>query len=240
MRGVPALGGVRSPAGSRRVLTVRRTLKSTRVCASHHQPMKQARLLLLAALVVTLGSCQTTPEDLEARDVVRLMALGQGATVADIGAGDGKFTVALARRLGSRVRVVATELGHARLSILWNGVQRGGTGNVSVIEGTATDTNLPAESCDAIIVRRTYHHFMQPAEMARSLFRTLRPGGRLVMIEQPLIRFKQVPKDVPAVRGGDGIMPEVLIEELTAAGLRHERTVEHFDRTLYLVLLRKP
>jgi hypothetical protein len=62
----------------------------------------------------------------------------------------------------------------------------------------------------------------------------------LLVIEQPLVRFQQIPKDVPAVRGGDGIMPAVLIEEMTAAGFHHERTVDPFDRALDLVLMRKP
>jgi ubiquinone/menaquinone biosynthesis C-methylase UbiE len=187
-----------------------------------------------------LGSCRADPDDLEASEVARLLALHAGATVADIGAGDGKFTVALAGRLGHGVRVTATELGRPAILTLWKGVQRGGAGNVSVVEGTATDTNLPAESCDAIIVRRTYHHFMQPAEMAASLFRTLRPGGQLIVIEQPFVRLPTVAGSVPARRGGDGIMPVVLIDELTAAGFRHERTVDPFVLQLYLVVMRRP
>jgi ubiquinone/menaquinone biosynthesis C-methylase UbiE len=206
----------------------------------YHQPVKQVRSLLPVLLVLTLGSCRTAPEDLEAGEVASLLALHNGATVADIGAGDGKFTVALADRLDRGVRVVATELGRPAILALWKGVQRGGAGNVSVVEGTAVDTNLPADSCNALVVRRTYHHFMQPAEMAASLFRTLRPGGQLIIIEQPLVRLRPDPTSVPAVRGGDGIMPEALIEELTAAGFRHERTVDPFVRQLYLVVMRKP
>jgi ubiquinone/menaquinone biosynthesis C-methylase UbiE len=217
----------------------RRTGRDTRPMY-HHRAVKQARSLLPVLLIVTLGSCRTDPEELEARDVARLLSLHDGATVADIGAGNGKFTVALAGRLGSGVHVVATELGRPALLTLWKGVQAGGTGNVSVVEGTATDTHLPAGSCDAIIVRRTYHHFMQPAEMAASLFRTLRPGARLIMIEQPFVRVPAVAASAPARRGGDGIMPSVLIEELAAAGFRHERTVDPFARQLYLVVMRKP
>jgi ubiquinone/menaquinone biosynthesis C-methylase UbiE len=206
----------------------------------YHRPMKQARSLAAVLLAVTLGSCRTDPEELEASEVARLLTVHNGATVADIGAGNGKFTVALAGRLGRDGRVIATELGRPALLTLWKGVERGGAGNVSVVEGTAVDTNLPAESCDAILVRRTYHHFMRPAKMAASLFRTLRPGGQLIMIEQPLVPLRPVPASLPAVRSGDGIMPAALIEELTAAGFRHERTVDPFVRQLYLVVMRKP
>jgi len=205
----------------------------------YHPAVRQARSLLPVLLVFILGSCHTDPEELEASEVARLLSLHEGATVADIGAGNGKFTVALAGRLGPDVRVVATELGRSALLTLWKGVQAGGAGKISVVEGTATDTSLPAGSCDAIIVRRTYHHFMQPAEMAASLFRTLRPGARLIMIEQPFARLPTVAGSVPARHGGDGIMPAVLIEELAAAGFRHERTVDPFVRQLYLVVMRK-
>jgi ubiquinone/menaquinone biosynthesis C-methylase UbiE len=206
----------------------------------YHRPVKQARSLASVLLLLTLGSCRTDPEGLEASEVARLLTLHSGATVADIGAGNGKFTVALAGRLGRDGRVIATELGRPALLTLWTGVQRSGAGNVSVVEGTAVDTNLPAESCDAILVRRTYHHFMQPAKMAASLFRTLRPGGQLIMIEQPLVPLRPFPASLPTVRSGDGIMPAALIEELTAAGFRHERTVDPFVRQLYLVVMRKP
>jgi hypothetical protein len=70
--------------------------------------------------------------------------------------------------------------------------------------------------------------------------RRRRITGRLFVIEQPLVRLKPLPSDVPAIRGGDGIMADVLIAELQAAGFRHERTVDSFSRELYLVVMRKP
>lgn len=194
----------------------------------------------LLVLVLALGGCQSSPERLEAAQVARLLHLNSGATVADIGAGNGHFTAALADALGSGVRVTATELGRPAVTTLWNGLRRDGAGGVRVVEGTATDTSLGAESCDAIVLRRTSHHFMQPAEMAASLFRTLRSGGRLVLIEQPLSKIRPIPRGVPAMRGGDGIDPPVLIAELTAAGFRHERTQNPFSLQLYLVVMRKP
>jgi ubiquinone/menaquinone biosynthesis C-methylase UbiE len=206
----------------------------------YHRQVKPARSVLPVLLALMLGSCRTDPEDLEAREVARLLSLPDGATVADIGAGDGKFTVAIAVRLGRGRRVVATELGRPAALTLWKGIQRGGAGNVSVVEGTATDSGLSAGSCDAIIVRRPYHHFLQPAGMARSLFRTLRPGGQLIVIEQPFVRLPPVAGSGATTPGGDGIMAVALIEELTAAGFRHERTVDPFVRQLYLVVMRKP
>jgi ubiquinone/menaquinone biosynthesis C-methylase UbiE len=194
-------------------------------------------LLLLGAL---LAACQSDPYATEASDLVRLMALPTGATAAEIGAGDGRFTAALARRLGPGVRVVATELGRANVVALWKGLQAAAASNVTVVEGTRADAGLPAVSCDAIVLRRAYHHFQQPFEMAASLFRVLRPGGRLFLIEQPVVRLSPVPNDLPAFRRGDGITPPQLITEMSAAGFLHERTVAPFSQQLYLVVMVKP
>lgn len=60
-----------------------------------------------------------------------------------------------------------------------------------------------------------------------------------MVIERP-VRLPSVAGSVPTTRAGDGIMAPALIEELTVAGLRHERTVDPFVRQLYLVLMRKP
>jgi ubiquinone/menaquinone biosynthesis C-methylase UbiE len=122
------------------------------------------------------------------------------------------------------------------MSVLADGIKSMGASNVKAVQGALTDTNLPDGSCDAIIVRLTYHHFSQPAEMAASLFRTLRPDGTLLMIEMPLVRM---PNGDP-----DGIMPAVLLEQLQEAGFLHQRTVDPFNLAfaspLYLMVLRKP
>jgi hypothetical protein len=76
--------------------------------------------------------------------------------------------------------------------------------------------------------------------MAASLFRTLRPGGRLFLIEQPLVRMNPAPSGLPSTRDGDGIARPQLVAELSAAGFRHERTVDPFSRQLYLVVMVRP
>jgi ubiquinone/menaquinone biosynthesis C-methylase UbiE len=206
----------------------------------YHPPVESCRVRTLLLIAALLAACRSDPNATEARELARLMALPAGATAADIGAGDGRFTAALAARLGPEVRLVATELGHQNVSALWKGLQAAAAGNVTVVEGATADTGLSAGSCDAIVLRRTYHHFQQRLEMAASLFRTLRPGGRLFLIEQPLVRPDPATSGLPATRGGDGIMRPQLVAELSTAGFRHERTVEPFSRQLYLVVMVKP
>jgi ubiquinone/menaquinone biosynthesis C-methylase UbiE len=167
----------------------------------------------------------------EAPQIARMLEDLKAETVAEIGAGFGAFTAFLAKQVNSTVRITATEL-LAQIPNLSKGLEKQGASNVKVVVGAPESTNLPDNSCDAIIVRNTYHHFDQPAAMAASLFRTLRRGGTLFMIEWPRVQMR--------TGEWDGIMPTVLIEQLQRAGFIHQRTVDPFDKPLYLVVMRKP
>jgi predicted methyltransferase len=118
--------------------------------------------------------------------------------------------------------------------------RQAGAANVSVVEGAEQDTALRDGSCDAIILRQTYHHFMHPKEMTASLFRSLRPGGLLAVIEHEPYSMGHPLTDVLPSRGGDGIRPAMLMEELSAAGFRHVRTISRWSSGLYMVLMQKP
>lgn len=153
-----------------------------RLLTLHWSHVRVPRLLQLGTVMLCFAvtACRNDPMTAEADSLASLMALPDGAKVADVGAGDGRFTVELSRHLGRRVRITATELGRQSVLHLWRRANKAGAGNVSVAEGAA------------------------------SLFRTLRPGGRLFVIEQPLVHLESAPRDVPARRGGDGISPSRL------------------------------
>jgi ubiquinone/menaquinone biosynthesis C-methylase UbiE len=55
-----------------------------------------------------------------------------------------------------------------------------------VVEGGLAQTNLPDECCDAVFMRHVYHHFGDPPAMNASLFRSLKPGGRLAWTSRPI------------------------------------------------------
>src|SRR5205807_1082756 len=99
-------------------------------------------------------------------------------------------------------------------------------GNVIVVESKEAETNLPAGCCDAIFLRRVYHHLTKPAEFDASLARSLKAGGRLAIIDfAPRAGLEPV-EGVPSNRAGHGIPEKMVIEELSAAGLKVEKIVE--------------
>ena len=101
-------------------------------------------------------------------------------------------------------------------------------------------TNLPAGCCDAIFLRRVYHHLVKPVEFDRDLVRALKPGGRLAIIDFAARAGLEPVEGVPSNRGGHGIPEKVVIEELTAAGLHVEKTDENWPEGSYCVLGVKP
>ena len=198
----------------------------------------------LGAQQTALTEAQLKAAEVEVPQLVELLELKPGMTVADVGAGFGAWTMRFSRSIGPQGRVYATDLGAAQLAALRDVVKRDQLANVTVLEGATANTNLPALCCDAILVRDAYHHFTQPDEMIRSLAASLKPGGRLAVIDFPPRANSEVPSGVRANRGGHGVPPEVVQAEVGAV-LKHVRTIQTWapdsqPASLYLVLFRKP
>jgi predicted methyltransferase len=182
--------------------------------------MRVAGLLALLFLATfTPPPALADEPDEEIRLLSLWLALAPGKTVADIGAGDGEYAIALAEYVRPSGTVYATELEQEQRDEIAEAVQEAGATNIEVRAAQIESTGLPAGSCDAALVRDVYHHFTEPEKMAESLFETIRPGGRLVVVDFPPTRWLSfwTPEGTPD-RGGHGIEPETLIRELEAAG----------------------
>jgi ubiquinone/menaquinone biosynthesis C-methylase UbiE len=204
---------------------------------------KKKRLLLGLAIVAVAAVTSLSYAQADAADEIKrlaaLMEWKPGAVVADIGAGDGRYTWAALEHLGASGRVFATEIDAQKLAALRAEVKKRNLQNVTVVESAGADTNLAAGCCDAIFLRRVYHHLTKPAEFDAKLVRSLKPGGRLAIIEFPPRRGLEPVEGVPSNRGGHGIPQKVVIEELTAAGLQVENVVNDWPENSYCVLFVK-
>src|SRR5207245_11001902 len=106
------------------------------------------------------------------------MAWKPGTTVADIGAGDGKYSFAAAERLGASGKVYATEIDKKKLEELRAEVRKRKLQNVVVVDSKEADTNLPAGWCEAIFLRHVYHHLTKPAEAEANIDQSLKAATR--------------------------------------------------------------
>ncbi len=199
------------------------------------------KAVLLSALCCLL---MVPPVAADERDrIAEVLEIEEGSVVADVGAGRGAWSVDLARRVGATGRVYATEIDPARLRDIERAVAAAGLRSVTVIEGSATDTKLPAQCCDAILLRLVYHHITDPHAMDRSMFASLRPGGLILVIDfepgAPAAPTNALP-GVPEARGGHGTPVDQVIEEMTANGFALVRRIEDWSYRDYAMLFRRP
>jgi SAM-dependent methyltransferase len=165
-----------------------------------------------------------------------------GAVVAEIGAGNGKLTVLAAHRVGRKGRVYTTELDPDHLAHLEELAAK--NRNITAVKAGEADTNLPPGCCDSIFMRLVYHHLTKPAEIGASLFRSLKPGGRVAVINEEPLEGSSIPEGVPKNRVGHGIPQKILISELTAAGfveesIHNEWPSRDASHLMYCVVFRK-
>jgi len=147
---------------------------------------------------------------------LRLLEVQRGSVVADIGAGSGYYATRLARLVGPDGRVYANDIQPAMLDILRARIERERLSNIELVLGTPTDPRLPRASVDLAILVDVYHEFSAPQVMLRRIRESLKPGGRLVLLEY---------------RGEDPKVPILPAHKMTVAQARTEVEAEGFALT---------
>jgi SAM-dependent methyltransferase len=163
----------------------------------------------------------------EAETVLRLLQIGPGSRVADIGAGDGYYVAALAARVGATGMVYGEDIEPRYLRLLRDRVADEGWKNVQVIEGTAGDPKLPPTSIDVALMIHMYHEISSPFELLHRLAPAFRAGGRLAIL------------DVDGPTDRHGTPPRLLVCELQAMGYLRVRREEMADGA-YLMIFSAP
>lgn len=148
----------------------------------------------------------------EAEEVMRLAAIAPGMSVADIGAGEGYYTVRLSPIVGRRGRVLAEDIVPETRDRLAQRVQRENLDNVAVKLGNPADPMLPAASFDRIFLVHMYHEVTEPYEFLWNLRQGLKPDGQVIVVDS----------DRPVKR--HGMPPQLLACEFAALGLAPART----------------
>lgn len=119
----------------------------------------------------------------EANDIMNKAGVESGMTVADIGAGEGYYTVRLAKRVGPQGRVLAQDIMAEVIDALGQRINRENWDNVSVKLGTPDDPKLPANSFDRIFLVHMYHEIEEPYAFLWNLHPALKPDGEVIVVD---------------------------------------------------------
>jgi ubiquinone/menaquinone biosynthesis C-methylase UbiE len=144
----------------------------------------------------------------EANTVMDLAKIHPGTTVADIGAGDGYYTIRLAARVGKEGRVLAQDIDRGALERLGQRVEREKLDNVSIKSGLPDDPKLPANSFDRVFMVHMYHEVAEPYAFLWRMSAALKQGGQVIVVD----------RDRPTDQ--HGIPPLLLQCEFEAVGFR--------------------
>lgn len=148
-------------------------------------------------------------------EVMDALGIAEGSVVADVGAGGGWFTIRLARRVGPNGKVYAEDIQHEMLEAIRRRVEREGLSKrVEPKPGTAVDPGLPPGVLDAALIVDTYHEMDQPVALLKNLARSLKPNGRIGIVNFT----KEGGGPGPAME--ERVDPERVIRDASAAGLR--------------------
>jgi len=162
----------------------------------------------------------------EAEAVIAFAGVAPGMSVADIGAGEGYYTVRLSRAVGPRGRVLAEDIVPATRDRLALRVNREDLGNVAVLLGRPEDPKLPKSSFDRIFLVHMYHEVDRPYEFLWHLRQGLKPDGLVVVVDA----------DRPVKR--HGTPPALLDCEFARLGLERIRETRLEPGDAYIALFR--
>lgn len=144
--------------------------------------------------------------------VMKFLGIAPGSAVADLGAGTGYFTVHLAHVVGSAGRVYAVDIEPSLIEHLTDRARRNGLSQVTALLAEPSDPRLPAGALDLIFVCDTWHHIDDRVSYLRRLAATLKPGGRVAIVDY---RDGDLPVGPPR---GHKLSREAVLEEFTQGG----------------------
>jgi SAM-dependent methyltransferase len=162
------------------------------------------------------------------------LKIAKGSIVADIGAGVGYMSWRLAGRVGPSGKVYANDIQPQMLDQLRKNMQDRHITNVVPVLGEPDNPKLPHGQLDLVLMVDVYHEFAQPQAMLRHIRESLKPDGRVVLLEY---------------RGEDPAVPilplhkmtvEQVKAELDPEGFRFERAIETLPRQHLLIFTKKP
>lgn len=165
-------------------------------------------------------------------EALELLQLHAGMTVADVGAGTGFMSLKMARLVGPTGKVYANDIQPQMLEKLRANSRRENISNVETVLGKIDDPRLPMGRMDLVLLVDVYHEFSEPQAMLDRIRESLKPDGRLVLLEYR----KEDPK-IPILEEHKMSVADVKTE-VEAEGYRLDKVIEKLPRQ-HIIIFRK-
>lgn len=197
--------------------------------------MLKKGILALTSVILTVVAVSISPiawsqeKPLDAEALLGAMQIEAGDWVADVGSGEGEYTIQMAQAVGDSGRAFAVDIDEDDLEELNEEIKEREIENVTVVSSVYDNPMLPRRSFDAILVRNAYHEFTAHERMLKYIRAALKPGGRLVMAEN--IDDEMIDKDREVQVEDHDLAMRYAREELRHAGFR---IVNEVDTLRYL------
>lgn len=176
---------------------------------------------------------------LQPAELVSRLGVVRGSTVVDLGTGTGNLLKDLSLAVGPNGRVIAEDIFADFLDRARDRAKAAKLDNVEFVLGTEVDPKVPAGTADLVVVLDAYHHFDYPERMLAAIKRSLRPGGRLAIVEYHKKRgAMEVSPDfaLTHIRAG----AEQVVQEVEAAGYNLLWRRDHAPGRQYIAMFRTP
>ena len=148
-------------------------------------------------------------------EIFRAMGLSDGDVVADLGCGTGWFARRMAPLVRPRGRVYAVDIQPEMLDLLRGYLKAEGVEGVTPVLGTETDPRLPPLGLDWLLMVDVFHEFQQPKPMLEAIKRSLKPGGKVALVE-----YRLEGQSASHIRPEHRMSEEQILAEWLPAGFR--------------------
>jgi len=207
------------------------TLVLRRAPAAQFHPITHRRIAGIATDASWMDRVTREREEAPAQ-ALALIGIHPGMVVADVGAGSGYMTTRIAQLVGPTGHVYANDIQPVLLQLLQQKAAAEHLSNIEVVLGTDVSANLPAGAIDLALLVDVYHEFQHPQEMLRSIRRSLRPDGRLVLVE-----YRKEDPTIPIAPTHRMSVSDARTE-VEAEGFAFERVIEDLPRQHIIIFHR--
>ena len=167
-------------------------------------------------------------------EMIDALKIKPGSTVADVGAGVGYTSVRLSKRVGPNGTVIATDVQPEMLRMLvTENARNAGVKNIKSLRSTPSETKLPENAVDLVLMVDVYHECSQPEAVLKGIRKALKPKGRLVLVE-----FRGEDPEVP-IKEEHKMTLEQVRKELEPQGFHFQESLE-FLPWQHIIIFEKP